>query len=85
MKKAFGTTHEATENHSEFDIIQFKKVLLFHQKQIEVENLIFSDCPERINDTIYHFPPLGNLDKAHHILQWNFKLKALKLCNPNQK
>ena len=38
MKKAFGTTHEATENHSEFDIIQLTKDLLFHQKQIEVEN-----------------------------------------------
>jgi hypothetical protein len=47
-------------------------------------DLIFSDCPERINDTIYHFPPMGNLDKAHHILRWNFKLKASKLCNSNQ-
>ena len=46
-------------------------------------NLIFSDCPERINDSIYHFPPLDN--KAHHILQWNFKLKASKVYNSNQK
>ena len=28
---------------------------------------------------------MGNLDKAHHILRWNFKLKASKLCNFNQK
>ncbi len=37
-------------------------------------DLIFTECPERICNGVNHFPPLGQIDKAHHILKWNFNL-----------
>ena len=51
---------------------------------INTLDLIFSDCPKRISDSICHLPPLGKLDKAHHILRWNFKMKTSNSNNQKQ-
>ena len=41
-------------------------------------DLVIGDCPERISDEISHFPPLGTIKMAHHVLKWSLNIKKTK-------
>ena len=41
-------------------------------------DLVIGDCPERISDEICHFPPLGTIKMAHHVLKWSLNVQKTK-------
>ena len=75
------------ENIDEKCIYQSVNFKTFQKSENELTNtldLIFTENSERIAELIAS-PPLGNIEKAHLVLKWNFILKNSRLENRNYK